>query len=127
LSDENTHLITKSDNDQLTSMRLVALVTGASRGIGRATAIGLAADFAVIALVARDPIKLEEAAAEAGAAGAETLLVAEDLRKAEAARHIVEKVMSSFGCVDALVNVAGAVPTADLFDLTDADWDGGMA
>ena len=73
--------ITKSDNDQLTSMRLVALVTGASRGIGRATAIRLAADFTAIALVARDPIKLEEAAAEAGAAGAETLLVAEDLRK----------------------------------------------
>ena len=60
--------ITKSDNDQLTSMRLVALVTGASRGIGRATAIRLAADFTAIALVARDPIKLEEAAAEAGAA-----------------------------------------------------------
>jgi NAD(P)-dependent dehydrogenase (short-subunit alcohol dehydrogenase family) len=53
--------ITKSDNDQLTSMRLVALVTGASRGIGRATAIRLAADFTAIALVARDPIKLEEA------------------------------------------------------------------
>ena len=119
--------ITKSDNDQLTSMRLVALVTGASRGIGRATAIRLAADFTAIALVARDPIKLEEAAAEAGAAGAETLLVAEDLRKAEAARWIVDTVISRFGRVDALVNVAGAVPTADLFDLTDADWDDGMA
>ena len=119
--------ITTSTEDRLTSMRGVALVTGASRGIGRATAIRLAGDFAAVALVARDPIKLEKAAAEARAAGAEALSLAEDLRKAEAAHHIVEKLMSRFGRVDALVNVAGAVPTADLFDLTDADWDDGMA
>ena len=57
--------ITTSTEDRLTSMRGVALVTGASRGIGRATAIRLAGDFAAVALVARDPIKLEKAAAEA--------------------------------------------------------------
>ena len=85
--------ITTSTKDRLTSMRGVALVTGASRGIGRATAIRLAGDFAAVALVARDPIKLEKAAAEARAAGAEALSLAEDLRKAEAAHHIVEKLM----------------------------------
>jgi 3-oxoacyl-[acyl-carrier protein] reductase len=117
----------KSAKDRLTSMGGVALVTGASRGIGRATAIRLAADFAAIALVARDPSKLETAAEEARAAGAQTLSVAEDLRQSEAARRIVEAVMSRFGRIDALVNIAGAVPPADLFDLTDADWDDGMA
>jgi NAD(P)-dependent dehydrogenase (short-subunit alcohol dehydrogenase family) len=106
--------ITKSAKDRLISMGGVALVTGASRGIGRATAIRLAADFAAIALVARDPTKLETAAEEARAAGAQTLSVAEDLRQSEAARRVVEAVMSRFGRIDALVNIAGAVPPGRL-------------
>jgi NAD(P)-dependent dehydrogenase (short-subunit alcohol dehydrogenase family) len=119
--------LAKSAEDRHASIHPVALVTGASRGIGRATAIRLAADFAAVVLVARDPASLETTAAEVGAAGADALPVAQDLRKTEAARQIVDTVMSRFGRVDALVNIAGAVSPADLFELTDAEWDDGLA
>jgi 3-oxoacyl-[acyl-carrier protein] reductase len=105
----------------------VAIVTGASQGIGRATAIRLARDFSVIVLVARDKDNLEKAATEARSLGAETMVLALDLRQPQSAKTIVDQTLERFGRIDALLNIAGAVPQIDLFQMTDAQWDDGMA
>jgi NAD(P)-dependent dehydrogenase (short-subunit alcohol dehydrogenase family) len=105
----------------------VAIVTGASQGIGRATAIRLARDFSALVLVARDRAKLEQTAVAVTAAGAETLVIDVDLGQPEAAQAVVDQVLATFGRIDALLNIAGAVPQIDLFEMTDAQWDSGLA
>jgi NAD(P)-dependent dehydrogenase (short-subunit alcohol dehydrogenase family) len=105
----------------------VAIVTGASQGIGRATAIRLARDFDALVLVARNRAKLEETAELVYAAGAKTLIVDADLSQPEAAQAVVDQTLTAFGRIDALLNIAGAVPQIDLFDMTDAQWEGGLA
>jgi 3-oxoacyl-[acyl-carrier protein] reductase len=105
----------------------VAIVTGASQGIGRATALRLARDFSAVVLVARSSDKLEGTAADARSAGAEAMVYALDLREPHAAEAVVKGTLESFGRIDALVNIAGAVPQIDLFEMTDAQWDDGMA
>jgi 3-oxoacyl-[acyl-carrier protein] reductase len=105
----------------------VAIVTGASQGIGRATVLRLASDFSVIVLVARDKNNLEKTAAEVRSIGAETMAFALDLRQPQSAKIIVEGTLEGFGRIDALLNIAGAVPQIDLFQMTDAQWDDGMA
>jgi 3-oxoacyl-[acyl-carrier protein] reductase len=105
----------------------VAIVTGASQGIGRATAIRLARDFSIIVLVARDKDNLEKTANEARSLGAETMVLALDLRQPQSPKTIVDQTLERFGRIDALLNIAGAVPQIDLFQMTDAQWDDGMA
>ena len=105
----------------------VAIVTGASSGIGRATALRLARDFAAIVLVAMDKDNLEKAAVEVRSVGAETMVLAFDLRKPQSAKTIIEETLNRFGRIDALLNIAGAVPQIDLFEMTDAQWEDGMA
>jgi 3-oxoacyl-[acyl-carrier protein] reductase len=107
--------------------RKVAIVTGASSGIGRATAVRLARDFGRIVLVAQGSQALASAADEVRNAGAEALVVEQDLSLASAADAVVDASLRAFGRIDALVNVAGAVPGADVFKMTDAQWDSGMA
>jgi NAD(P)-dependent dehydrogenase (short-subunit alcohol dehydrogenase family) len=105
----------------------VAIVTGASQGIGRATAVRLARDFGSIVLVARNRAKLEEAAAAVSAAHATPLIMDLDLSERSTAKAVVDRSVSTFGRIDALVNVAGAVPKIDLFEMTDEQWDSGLA
>jgi len=107
--------------------RQVAIVTGASQGIGAATAVRLARDFAHVVLAARDRVKLEATAAAVRAAGAEPLVVAIDLAEPAAAAQVVERTLAAFGRIDALLNIAGAVPQVDLFEMSDAQWEGGLA
>jgi 3-oxoacyl-[acyl-carrier protein] reductase len=105
----------------------VAIVTGASQGIGQATAIRLARDFAAVVLVARSRDKLEETAKAVSIHGAKTLVIEADLARPEAAQAVVDQTLAAFGRIDALLNIAGAVPQIDLFDMTDEQWEGGLA
>ncbi|MET3653216.1 SDR family oxidoreductase [Dyella japonica] len=104
-----------------------AIVTGASQGIGQSTAIRLAKDFQAVVLVARSRDHLQETAATVEAAGAKALIIDIDLAEKAAAKMVVEKTLSTFGRIDALLNIAGAVPQIDLFEMTDEQWDDGMA
>jgi len=105
----------------------VAIVTGASQGIGRATAIRLARDFSSLVLIARDGAHLQETAQKAKSFGAESLVLPLDLREPASPEKIVNETLSRFGRIDALVNIAGAVPQIDLLEMTDPQWDDGMA
>ncbi|CAL8478448.1 SDR family oxidoreductase [Caballeronia sp. S22] len=105
----------------------VAIVTGASQGIGRSTAIRLARDFDSIVLVARNRANLEETASMVEQAGAKTLTLDVDLSQPDAAQEVVDGALAAFGRIDALLNIAGAVPQIDLFDMTDEQWDAGLA
>lgn len=105
----------------------VAIVTGASQGIGRATSIRLAKDFSAIVVVARNRENLEQTAADVKKAGAEVLVLDLDLSQPEAAQQVVDKTLAAFGRIDALLNIAGAVPQIDVLEMTDEQWDAGLA
>lgn len=105
----------------------VAIVTGASAGIGRATAIRLASDFKRVVLAARNEKALQETAEAVKSAGAEPLALALDLRQPDAAKTLVSKTLEKFDRIDALLNIAGAVPQVEILEMTDAQWDDGLA
>lgn len=104
----------------------VAIVTGASQGIGRATAIRLARDFAAVALVARNGDALKDVTDAVRASGAEPLSVALDPSRTDSPDTVVKTALDHYGRIDALLNIAGAVPQIDLFEMTDEQWYGGM-
>jgi 3-oxoacyl-[acyl-carrier protein] reductase len=104
----------------------VAIVTGASSGIGKATALRLARDFSAVVLVARDGEKLAETASEIKQLGAEPLALELDLTSPSSAEIVVQTTLDRFGRIDALLNIAGAVPGLDVFQMTDEQWNSGM-
>ena len=104
----------------------VAVVTGASQGIGRSTAIRLARDFSAVVLAARNRAALTEVEEQVKTADAEPLVCDLDLSAPEAATELVSAVLDRFGRIDALLNIAGAVPQIDLFEMTDEQWRAGM-
>jgi len=88
----------------------VAIVTGASQGMGQAIAIRLARDFSVLVLVARNLTNLDQTAEAVKAAGAEAMVIDADLSQASVAQAVVDRTMATYGRIDALLNIAGAVP-----------------
>ncbi|MCZ0987967.1 SDR family NAD(P)-dependent oxidoreductase [Streptomyces diastatochromogenes] len=99
----------------------VALVTGASSGIGHATALELAREGASVALVGRREDRLTDLAAEISGAGGKALVVPADITTAQAAAEAVERTVEGLGRLDTLVNNAGLMllgpaPSADLND-----------
>jgi 3-oxoacyl-[acyl-carrier protein] reductase len=104
----------------------VAVVTGATQGIGRATALRLAKDFSALALAGRNAKALKEVAAEVKSSGAEPLAFGLDLSTKESAETLIKGTLDRFGRIDALLNIAGAVPQIDLFEMTEEQWRAGL-
>ena len=103
-------------------MSKTAIVTGASRGIGRAIAERLAKDGAQVVLCARDHAALSEVAGLTGG-----LVVAVDLRAPESAARVVAAAVEAFGRIDIVVNNAGATKRGEFEDLSEEDWADGFA
>ncbi|HEY4060999.1 MAG TPA: SDR family oxidoreductase [Puia sp.] len=103
----------------------IAIVTGASAGIGAATAIRLAGEFSGIVLVARRQKELEETAKAVMGSGAAPLVIAADLRQVSTADQVIVETIRQFNRIDAVVNIAGAVPQIHLFEMTDEQWNDG--
>jgi 3-oxoacyl-[acyl-carrier protein] reductase len=104
----------------------VAIVTGASQGIGRSTAIRLARDFSSVVVVARNGAALDAVADEVRRNGAEPLAIALDLSQLGSPETVIKTTLDRCGRIDALLNIAGAVPQIDLFEMTDGQWTAGM-
>ena len=105
----------------------VIIVTGASRGIGRAIALRLAADGAKVTLGARDAGALAKVAEEISKRGGTATPYPADLRLPEAPAALAEAAMHAYGRIDAIVNNAGATKHGDFLELSEADWADGFA
>jgi NADP-dependent 3-hydroxy acid dehydrogenase YdfG len=101
----------------------VALVTGASSGIGEATARMLADEGAAVALVARRRDRLERLAGEIGAQGGRAVVVEADITDAAAAREAVERTVRELGRLDVLINNAGVMLLGPIVDAPVEEWE----
>ncbi|PYS79726.1 MAG: short-chain dehydrogenase [Acidobacteria bacterium] len=104
----------------------VALVTGATSGIGRATALRFAEAGARVALVGRSGETLKEVAGRARERGGEAVEVRADVTVEEDARRAVAEAVEKFGGLDVLVNAAGIISNGTVETTTLADWDAMM-
>ncbi len=101
----------------------VALVTGASSGIGEATARNLTAAGATVAIAARRRDRLDALADELRADGAEVLVLEADITDPDQARHIVERAVADLGRLDTVVNNAGVMLLGPALDAPLEEWD----
>jgi 3-oxoacyl-[acyl-carrier protein] reductase len=101
----------------------VALVTGASQGIGRACAIELAKAGVTVALAARNEAKLAEAVAEIETAGGKAAAFALDIASEESIKAAAKAVIERFGKVEILVNCAGITRDDLMMKMKREDWD----
>jgi len=102
----------------------VALVTGGSRGIGRASALGLAEAGADVVVASRKLPDLERVAEEVGKLGRRSLAVAAHIARMDQIRNLVSKVEDEFGRIDVLVNNAATNPVMDpALDIEERAWD----
>jgi NADP-dependent 3-hydroxy acid dehydrogenase YdfG len=100
----------------------VAMVTGASSGIGEATALTLAQRGAAVALVARRKDRLDSLAAKISDAGGTALVIEADITSQEQAQGAVEKTVSDLGRLDTLVNNAGVMLLGPALDAPLEEW-----
>jgi NADP-dependent 3-hydroxy acid dehydrogenase YdfG len=115
-------MTTSSENAAATLAGRVAVVTGASSGIGEATAKRLAASGARVAVLARRAERLENLAKEIEQAGGTALAVAVDVTDASAMRAAAERVAREFGTVDLLFNNAGVMLPAPVGEVQVGQW-----
>ncbi|MFI0405734.1 SDR family NAD(P)-dependent oxidoreductase [Actinomadura sp. 3N508] len=101
----------------------VALVTGASSGIGAATARRLAREGAAVALVARRGDRLDRVARDITGSGGHSITVAADITEPERAEHAVQQTLDRLGRLDVLVNNAGIRLLGSALHTTVAEWD----
>ena len=105
----------------------VALVTAASKGMGKACARGLAAEGARVAMCARNEADLKAAVDEVKAAtGAEALGVVADVTKVDQVRMLVARVKDAFGPPDILIANCGGPPRGYFDEMTDEQWQGAV-
>jgi len=101
----------------------VALVTGASRGIGKRIAAALAAEGAKLCICARSEDTLKEAAGEIEAAGGEVEAIAQDVTTPEGAEAVVATARERFGGLDILINNVGGSKWTPFVEIDDQEWD----
>jgi NADP-dependent 3-hydroxy acid dehydrogenase YdfG len=101
----------------------VALVTGASSGIGEATALALAAEGATVALLARRKDRLDDLTARIESAGGTALSLEADVSDQAQAAAAVQRVVSDLGRLDTVVNNAGLMLIGPAAEADPADWD----
>jgi NADP-dependent 3-hydroxy acid dehydrogenase YdfG len=101
----------------------VAIVTGASSGIGEATALALAAQGATVAVVARRADRLDDLAKRIADGGPEPIVVAADLADAEQAPRVIGEVVDQAGRLDILVNNAGVMLLGPIQDAPVEEWE----
>jgi len=100
----------------------VAIVTGASKGIGREIALELSRDGASLVICARGPAPLLAVAGEINAGGGHVEAVAADVATADGPREVIAAARERFGRIDILVNNAGKGSPKKLLELTEEDW-----
>jgi 3-oxoacyl-[acyl-carrier protein] reductase len=101
----------------------VVIVTGASRGIGRAIALAFARQGCRLVLAARDEAQLRQVAAEVAALGCEGLVVPTDVTDQAQIEHLVAEAIAAFGTIDILVNNAGVLILKPVIETSVEDWD----
>ena len=101
----------------------VAIVTGASRGIGRAISLALAKEAATVVLAARAMDKLKETAEQVTAVGGKAEIVPTELTEEQSIKNLVKVTGDRFSRIDILVNNAGITHSAKLEETSTEDWD----
>ena len=101
----------------------VALITGGTSGIGRATALLFAREGAKVALTGRDAARGQQVAAEIGKADGEAIFIRADVSSAEQCRQTVDKTLETYGRLDILFNNAGVFYAHTILDCTEEEWD----
>jgi len=101
----------------------VAIVTGASRGIGRAISVALAKEAATVVLAARSIPELRKTADQVAKAGGQAAVVVTELTEEESIKNLVKVTAEKFGRLDILVNNAGVTHSAKLEETSTEDWE----
>jgi NADP-dependent 3-hydroxy acid dehydrogenase YdfG len=101
----------------------VAVVTGASSGIGEATALALAGEGATVAIVARRADRLEDLAAQISSAGTEPIVIPADLTDADEPPRVIDEVVAKAGRIDILVNTAGVMLLGPISGAPVEEWE----
>lgn len=114
----------KTDELQTNNLKgKVAIVTGASKGIGKAIAVALAEAGAKVVLAARTRDTVEQVAAELKAVGAEAIAVPTDVTDIDAVQNLVQRTLDIYQKLDILINNAGSGRFGTIADFDPSDWD----